>query len=131
MRTREPLLRLPDFAGVAHDEARLLLRNVEMTRLDAGRSVLLGPGPAREMLLVVEGLLCCLREPWTAGPGAVVGAHALLSGSAPPGMRATLPSLVAYVSVTQARALMSGSPAFATAVAVSLSRELARTQLAR
>lgn len=126
MRRPQPLLHLPAFAAVGRDEARLLQRNLEVVRLDVGQSVLLGHGPARELLLVLEGELRGLQDPWTAGPGAVVGAHAVLSGSPPSGFRATAPSLVACASVSQTRRLMSGSPAFATAVAVSLSLQLVR-----
>lgn len=126
MRTREPLLELSCFAHVGREEARLLLRNTEIVRLPVGHSVLLSHGPAQEMLVVVRGQLQSLREQWSAGPGSALGAHALLTRTEPTGFRATEPALVAYVSVAQARALMAGSPAFATAVAVSLSSELAR-----
>jgi CRP-like cAMP-binding protein len=121
----EPLLQLTCFAGVPRDEARLLLRNTELTRLPVGQSVLLGHGPAQELLVVVEGELQALHdEAWVAGPGSVLGAHALLSRGTGPGFRTRRPSLVAYASVHQTRALMLGSAAFATAVAVSLCHEL-------
>lgn len=125
MGTRKPLLQLPCFSGVAREEARLLLRNTELTRLPAGQSVLVGHEPAQELLVVVEGQLQALGDDgWLAGPGSVLGAHALLSRSRVTGFRATGPCVVAYASVQQTGALMVGSPAFATAVAVSLSREL-------
>jgi CRP-like cAMP-binding protein len=121
----EPLLQLPCFSGVARDEARLLLRNTELTRLSAGQSVLLGRGPAQELLLVVEGELQALGDDgWVAGPGSVLGGYALLSRRQGSGFRTTRASVVAYASVHQARALMTGSAAFATALAVSLCQEL-------
>jgi hypothetical protein len=125
MRTKEPLLQLPCFSGVARDEARLLLRNTELIRLPAGQSVLLGHGSAQELLLVVEGELQALGDDgWLAGPGSVLGAHALLSRGRGTGFRTIRPSVVACASVHQTRSLMLGSAAFATTVAVSLCREL-------
>lgn len=129
MRTSEPLLLLPAFCGVDREEAALLLRHTDLLRLPVGQSVLVAPGAAQEVLVVVQGALQALgRFTWTAAVGDVLGAHALLSRTEQPyGFRASEPSLVAYVGVQQARTLMSGSPAFATAVAVALSAELGRT----
>ena len=54
----------------------------------------------------------------------MLGAHALLTRGQGTGFRTVRPSRVAFVIVGQARALMLGSAAFATAVAVSLCKEL-------
>lgn len=122
----EPLLQLSCFSHLDRTESRLLLRNTELMHLPVGQSVLLSHGPAQELLIVVRGQLQALREQWTATPGDVLGAHALLSRTQPNGFRTKAPSLVAFVSLSQARTLMAGSPAFATAVAVSLACELDR-----
>ena len=133
MRPAEPLLQLPSFAGVGRAEARLLVRSTELVRTPAAQSVLLDRGPARELFVVVRGALRAMGDdPWTARPGDVLGARALLTRTEQrTAFRATEPCLVACVGVDQARALMAGSPAFATAVAVSLSRELGRLEQTR
>lgn len=79
--------------------------------------------------MVVQGALQALGPlTWTAGPGEVLGAHAVLSRtSQQAGFRATEPCLVAYAGVQQTRTLLAGSPAFAAAVAVALSAELDRS----
>ena len=70
MKTKEPLLQLPCFAGVDREEARLLLRNTELTQLPAGQSVLLSHGPAQELLVVVDGELQVLGDDGRLeGPG--------------------------------------------------------------
>lgn len=124
---------LPLFAARPASERRALDRNLDLVDLPAGQSVLLGRGPAAELLLVVDGYLAALGgHDWVARPGAVLGAQALLSGTAQPhGFRALQPVLVAFAGVGQTRALMSSSPAFATAVALSLSEELCRRPLVR
>lgn len=129
MRTREPLLELAGFCSVSRDEAKLLLRNTELVRLPTGQSVLLRSGPAEELLVVVQGALQALGPlTWTAGPGDVLGAHAVLKRtSQQAGFRANEPCLVAYAGIQQTRTLLAGSPAFATAVAVALSAELDRS----
>lgn len=128
----EPLLQLPAFTRLPRAEVRLLVRSTELVRLPAAQSVLLGTGVARELLVVVQGTLQALgADGWEAGPGEVLGAHALLAGVPQPhGFRCAGPALVAFAGVGQVRALLSGSPAFATAVAVSLSRELVRERAA-
>ena len=129
MSSTDPLLCLPAFCGTSRDEARLLLRHTDQVALPAGQSVLLDTGPAAELLVVITGRLLALGPGagWTAGPGDVLGAHALLRRTPQPhAFRVVEPSRVAYASPQQTRALMSASPAFAAAVAASLAAELDR-----
>lgn len=129
MTTNEPLLQLPAFSGLSRVEAGVLLRNTDLVQLPDGQSLLLAAGAAQELVVVVRGSLRALsRSGWTARPGDVLGAHALLSRSTQPyGFRCCGPALVACAGVEQVRTLLSRSPAFATAVAVALSQELSRT----
>lgn len=80
MRTSEPLLRLPAFPGVDRREAALLLRHTDLVSCPAGQSVLLSPGPAQELLIVLDGQLVALEPTrWVAGPGSILGTQALLN----------------------------------------------------
>ncbi len=129
MSSTDRLLRLPAFCGAPRDEARLLLRNTDQVALPAGQSVLLDTGPAAELLVGITGRLLALGPGggWTAGPGDVLGEHALLRRTPQPrGFRVVEPARVAYASAQQTRALMGASPAFAAAVAASLAAELDR-----
>lgn len=125
-RLDEPLLRLPAFAAARGSERLCLLRHTDLVPLPAGQSVLTTPGPRREMLIVTRGTFEELTPARRrAVPGALLGAHGLLSARQPaPGYRALAEAEVAVVGIAQARVLLTRSPLFATAVAVALADEL-------
>lgn len=132
MMKRTDVVQLPAFRGLAKQEVSVLRRHLDHIYLLDGQSVLLGSGLAEELLVVVEGRMQALgRLQWVAAPGEVLGAHALLTrGRQPHGFRAAGPALVAFAGVLQVRTLMARSPAFATAVAVSLCEQLSRHAIA-
>jgi CRP-like cAMP-binding protein len=76
------------------------------------------------MVLVLDGSLTAPGSR-IAVRGALVGAHAMLQ-QAPHvfSWRTSSEATLGFISRSLTRALMAGSPAFATAVAVSLAREL-------
>lgn len=119
---------LPSFARLSVAEKRLIDRNIDVLRLPDGYSLLTAPGYATEMLLLIEGTVAALDSPDRVhSPGVILGAGALLTAQAPDtGFRTRGPATIGVISRGQARSLMTGSAAFATAVAVSLAEELLR-----
>lgn len=126
----DPIIALPALANATRSERALILANVDTLLLPANWSLLDLARPAAEVLLVVRGEVETtgqLRR--LHGPGAVIGAAAMLNQTPQPALaRTTRPSRIGFISVAQMRTLLAGSAAFATAVAVALADDVQATE---
>lgn len=122
----DPIIALPALVNATRSEQALILANVDTLLLPANWSLLDLARPAAEVLLVVRGEVETtgqLRR--LHGPGAVIGAAAMLNQRPQPALaRTTRSSRIGFIGVAQMRTLLAGSAAFATAVAVALAEDV-------
>jgi CRP-like cAMP-binding protein len=125
-READPILELPALTGASGTERTLILANIDTLLLPESCSLLDVHQPAAEVLLVVRGEVETTGvQGRVHGPGAIIGAAAMLNRTPQPvPARTTRPSRIGFISTKQMRALLSGSAAFATAVAVALADEI-------